>query len=174
MGRFVFLFTLMSACSFSPTSEFMGLSIEAKCEPVKKYKQACEKRTREPVKFPYGVGRYCDMAVSPTRSHLLCTGIRFGLAMFLSSIFIYTAIFCIVGYFKVIKTGQIFWSELVLSAFSALIGPCRIFQRKSKMLFLSSVLSVFNHFLLIGGLLITLHVNPSIWNQSKELRQFTI
>ena len=28
-------------------------------------------RTSKPVKSPYGVGRYWDMAVSPTRSHLL-------------------------------------------------------------------------------------------------------
>ena len=47
LGRFVFLFTLMQAPSFSPTSEF------------------------EPVKSPYGVGRYCEMAVFLTRSHLL-------------------------------------------------------------------------------------------------------
>ena len=26
------------------------------------------------MKSPYGVGRYCDMAVSPTRSHLLWKG----------------------------------------------------------------------------------------------------
>ena len=70
MGQFVFLFTLMQTRSFSPRSEFMGSSIKAKCEPVKKYKQACEKRTSEPVKSPYGVERYCDMAVFPTRSHL--------------------------------------------------------------------------------------------------------
>ena len=61
----------MQARSFSPKSEFMGSSIEVKCEPVKKYKRACEKRTREPVKSPYGVGRYSDMAVSSTRAHLL-------------------------------------------------------------------------------------------------------
>ena len=61
----------MPACSFSPTSEFTGSSIEANCEPMKKYKQACENRTNEPVKYPYGVGRYCDMALPPTRSHLL-------------------------------------------------------------------------------------------------------
>ena len=51
--------------------------------------QACEKRMSKPVKnilasplktlvfnelTPYGVGRYYDMAVSPTRSHLLWTG----------------------------------------------------------------------------------------------------
>ena len=30
------------------------------------------KCTGEPVKSPYGAGRYCDMAVSSTRSHLLC------------------------------------------------------------------------------------------------------
>ena len=71
LGRFVFLFTSMPAHSFSPTSKFMGSSIKAKCEPLKKYKGACEKRTREPVKSPYGVGHYYDMAVSPTRSHLL-------------------------------------------------------------------------------------------------------
>ena len=61
----------MQAPSFSPTSEFTGSSIEVKCKPVKKYKQAREKHTSEPVKSPYGVGHYCDMAVSPTRSHLL-------------------------------------------------------------------------------------------------------
>ena len=71
LGRFVFLFTLMPAHSFSPTSEFTGSSIEVKCKPEKKYKQACEKRTSKPVKSPYGVGHYCDIAVSPTRSHLL-------------------------------------------------------------------------------------------------------
>jgi hypothetical protein len=38
---------------------------------VKKYKRAPEKRMRKPVKSPYGEGRYCDMSVSPTRSHLL-------------------------------------------------------------------------------------------------------
>ena len=69
MGQFVFLFTLMPAHSFSPTSELMGSSIEAKCEPMKKYKPAREKRTNEPVKFPNGVGSYWDMVVSPTRSH---------------------------------------------------------------------------------------------------------
>ena len=68
---FFFLFTSMQARSFSPTSEFTGSSIEAKCKPLKKYKQAHEKRTCEPVKSPFGVGHYCDMAVSPTRSHLL-------------------------------------------------------------------------------------------------------
>ena len=68
MRRFVFLFTLMQACSFSPTSEFTGLSIEAKCEPVKKYNQALEKHMRA-CEIPYGVGHYCDMVVSPTRSH---------------------------------------------------------------------------------------------------------
>ena len=62
---------LMRACSFSPTSEFTGSSIKAKCEPVKKYKGTREKHTSESVKSPYGVGLYCDMAVSPTRSHLL-------------------------------------------------------------------------------------------------------
>ena len=76
MGRFVFLFTSMQARSFSPTIEFTGLSIEAKCEPMKKYKRACEKRMSKPVKSTYGVGRYCDMAVSPTRSHLLCIDIN--------------------------------------------------------------------------------------------------
>ena len=34
-------------------------------------KRAREKHKSEPVKSPYGVGRYCDLAVSPTRSHLL-------------------------------------------------------------------------------------------------------
>ena len=48
LGWFVFPFTSMQAHSFSPTSEFMDLSIEAKCEPVKKYMQAREKRTSEP------------------------------------------------------------------------------------------------------------------------------
>ena len=62
----------MRARSFSPTSEFTGSSIVVKRKPVKKYKRAPEKRTSKPVKSPYGVGRYCDMAVSPTRSHLLC------------------------------------------------------------------------------------------------------
>ena len=57
--------------SFSPTSEFTGLSIKAKCEPVKKYKWVREKHRNEPVKSPYGVGCYCDLAVSPTRSQLL-------------------------------------------------------------------------------------------------------
>ena len=71
MGRFVFLFTSMQAQSFSPTSEFTGSSIKAKCKPMKKYKGAHEKHTSKPVKSPYGVGRYCEMAVSPTRSHLL-------------------------------------------------------------------------------------------------------
>ena len=33
-------------------------------EPLKKH-------TSKPVKSPYGVGHYLDMAVSPTRSHLL-------------------------------------------------------------------------------------------------------
>ena len=70
-AKLIFLFSSMRARSFSPTSEFTGSSIEAKCKPVKKYKQTREKRTSEPVKSPYGVGRYCDMAVSPTRSHLL-------------------------------------------------------------------------------------------------------
>ena len=53
------------------------------CEPVKNvwvspwkmYKGACEKHPRIYVFHglaPYGVGRYCNMAVSPTRSHLLC------------------------------------------------------------------------------------------------------
>ena len=72
MGQFVFLFTTMRARSFSPTSDFTGSSIEAKCKPVKKYKGAREKLTSEPVKSPYGL--YCDMAVSPTRSHLLWLG----------------------------------------------------------------------------------------------------
>ena len=71
MGRFVFLFTSMRASSFSPTSEFTGSSIEAKCEPLIKYKRSCETRMIEPVKSPYGVGGYCDMAIPPTRSHLL-------------------------------------------------------------------------------------------------------
>ena len=62
---------MLQARSFSPTSEFTGLSIEVKCEPVEKYKRAPEKRMSEPVKSPCGVGRYCNMAVSPTRSHLL-------------------------------------------------------------------------------------------------------
>ena len=51
--------------------EFTGSFIEAKCKPVKKYKWVREKRTSEPVKSPYGVGRYCEMAVFLTRSHLL-------------------------------------------------------------------------------------------------------
>ena len=34
LGRFVFLFTSIQARSFSPMSEFTGLSIEAKCEPM--------------------------------------------------------------------------------------------------------------------------------------------
>ena len=71
IGPIFFLFTSMLAHSFSPKSEFTGSSIEAKCKPVKKYKRDREKRTSKPVKSPYGVGRYWDMAVSPTRSHLL-------------------------------------------------------------------------------------------------------
>ena len=63
----------MWACSFSPTSEFMGSSIEEKWEPMKKYKWAHEKHTSKPVKSPYGVGRYCDIAVSHTRSHIIGT-----------------------------------------------------------------------------------------------------
>ena len=55
LGRFVFLFTSMQACSFSPTSEFMGSSIKAKCKPMKKYKQTFEKHSSEPVKSPWGV-----------------------------------------------------------------------------------------------------------------------
>ena len=58
MGQFFVLFILMQARSFSPMSEFTGLSIEAKCEPVKKDKRAHEKRTSKPVKSLYGVGRY--------------------------------------------------------------------------------------------------------------------
>ena len=58
LGKFCFLFTSMRAGSFSPTSEFTGSSIEAKCEPMKKYKRDREKRTREPVKSPYGVSRH--------------------------------------------------------------------------------------------------------------------
>jgi len=77
LGRFVFLFTLMGARSFSPTSEFTDSSIEAKCEPVKKYKRACENCASKPVKSLYRVGRYCDMAVSPTRSHWLCFPLPF-------------------------------------------------------------------------------------------------
>ena len=50
LGRFVFLFTLMQACIFSPTSESRGLSIEAKCKPVKKYKRTRKKFTSKPVK----------------------------------------------------------------------------------------------------------------------------
>ena len=42
--------------SFSPMREFTGSSIEAKCEPLKKFKQAHEKRMSEPVKSLYGVG----------------------------------------------------------------------------------------------------------------------
>ena len=64
----------MQARSFSPSSEITGSSIEAKCEPKKKYKRAHEKRTSKPVKSPFGVGRYYDMFanyVSQTRSHLL-------------------------------------------------------------------------------------------------------
>ena len=34
--------------------------------------RAREKRTSKPVKSPYGVRRYWDMGVSPTRSHLSC------------------------------------------------------------------------------------------------------
>ena len=71
LGQFVVLFTSMWARSFSPTSEFMGSSIKAKCEPVKKYKGTREKHISEPMKYPFGVEHYCDMAVSPTRSHLL-------------------------------------------------------------------------------------------------------
>ena len=57
LGRFVFLFTSIQARSFSPMSEFTGLSIEAKCEPMKKYKRALEKPTSKPMKTPFGVGR---------------------------------------------------------------------------------------------------------------------
>ena len=71
LGRFVLLFTLMRDRIFPLTHEFTGLSIEAKCKPVKKYKRAREKHMSESVKSPYEVGHYCDMAVSPTRSHLL-------------------------------------------------------------------------------------------------------
>ena len=76
LGWFFFLSTLMWARIFSPMSEFTGSSIEVKCKPVKKYKRAPEKRMSEPVKSPYGVGHYCDMAVSPTRSHLLCIWLK--------------------------------------------------------------------------------------------------
>ena len=68
-------FDLMQACSFSTTSEFTGSYIKAKCEPMKKYKGACEKDMSKPMKSPYGVGGYCDMAVPPTRSHFLWLGL---------------------------------------------------------------------------------------------------
>ena len=72
LGRFVFLFTSMRARSFSLKSEFRSSSIKSKCGPMKKCKRTHEKQRIKPVKSHYGIGRYCDMPVSPTRFYLLC------------------------------------------------------------------------------------------------------
>ena len=83
LGQFVFLFTSMRAFTFSPISEFTGSFIIAKCEPMKKYKGACKKSTSKPVK-KNGVGRYCDMVVSPSRSRLLWGELLDHIYLFLS------------------------------------------------------------------------------------------
>ena len=71
IGLICFSVYFDASLQLSPMIEFTASSIEAKCNPDVKYKQACEKRTSELVKSPYGVGLYCDMSVSPSRSHLL-------------------------------------------------------------------------------------------------------
>ena len=71
LGQFVFLFTSMQAVVFH-------LQVNSWACPLMRY-ASWWKSTSKPVKTyeraheipPYGVGHYCDMAVSPTRSPLL-------------------------------------------------------------------------------------------------------
>ena len=50
------------------------LRVNSWARQSKRNARAHEKQTSQPIKSPYGVGRYCNLAVSPTRSHLLRKG----------------------------------------------------------------------------------------------------
>ena len=91
--------------------------------------------------------------------------IRLGLVIFLGILFVYAIAYNILGYYLVVKPGKAKWSELILCFLTAVIGPCLIFQERSKMLLLSSMASIFSHLLLLISLLVTLQVNSATWNE---------
>ena len=96
--------------------------------------------------------------------------IRLGLVIFLGILFVYAIAYTILGYHLVVKPGKAKWSELILSLLTAVIGPCLIFQERSKMLLLSSIASVLAHLLMLISLLVTLQVNTATWNEDLRLR----
>ena len=97
-------------------------------------------------------------------------GFRLGLVLFIVIIFVYGLISTILGYYLVVKPEKAKWSELILSLLTAVIGPCLIFQERSKMLLLSSIASIVSHLLLLISLLVTLQVNTATWNEDLRLR----
>merc|ERR1719220_999108 len=86
-------------------------------------------------------------------------GFRLGLVIFIFVIFIYALISMILGYCLVVKPGKIQWNELILSLLTAVMGPCQVFQEKSKVLLLSSIASICSHILLLISLLVTCQVD---------------
>merc|ERR1712223_1684565 len=65
-----------------------------------------------------------------------------------------------------IAIEQEYFTEHLLFAITDLAGPCTIIQRKSNKLLISSIISVGFHVLLLIGLLIPLHIDANIWNES--------
>jgi len=98
-------------------------------------------------------------------------GFRLGLVLFIVIIFVYGLISTILGYCLIIKPGKIRWSELILSLLTAIIGPCLIFQEKSKVLLLSSIASIFSNLLLLISLLVAVKINTATWNEDLSPNQ---
>ena len=102
-------------------------------------------------------------------------GFRLGLVIFIFVIFVYVLISMILGYCLVVKPGKIQWNELILSLLTAVMGPCQVFQEKSKVLLLSSIASICFHILLLISLLVTCQVHAATWNEelsSNQIRFF--
>ena len=97
--------------------------------------------------------------------------IRLGLVILLGIFFAYTMISNILGYHLVVKPEKIQWSELIFSMLTAIIGPCQVFQQRSKVLLLSSMASACFHLLLLISMLVTLQVNTATWNEDLSPNQ---
>ena len=97
--------------------------------------------------------------------------IRLGLGIFLGIFFAYAIAYNILGYYVLVKPEKIQWAELIFSMLTAIIGPCQVFQERSKVLLLSSIASICLHLVLIISLLVTLQVNTATWNEELSPNQ---
>ena len=103
----------------------------------------------------------------PLFSNYASEGFRFGLILFICTFILYAVIFAIGSYVAIIKKKKVVdKSKLILSGLSALISPCLIVDQTCGTFLWASCLSIVNHIILLVGLVLTLEINPLLWNSS--------